>query len=637
MQAMMNSNAFAPTPRLQFARRGYMVRSEKRRRPEPKRPSAEGSGRPPRGRRPRAGFFYKLFMVILLLTLWPIGLIMLWNRRLRWGTLTKLFTTVITLMACILLIGTALTVRTTNPTLSAAQDKVNGVLDTAADGLVDFSIHMGERVQLSLESLDELNALYQQQSLLQAADVIDRGVEIAQNLRERAGELFASSDSGDATEATPEPELEIDPENVPDLETDAEDSDAEDSAAPTSAPAVGISVSTEDEELPVYIPGSAPGIENGVAVVSGTLTRAGTLEEATEPEPTPEPTPEVLSFAVKPAAEATVYFNNGGKFYHMNSSCGSMQNAAAHALGETADTAHEPCTGCKPPAKALLEETYIVWLDAGNVAHLSDECADFQGQWSIASADTANEESYTGCPTCGADSYLAALADGLDVVLESAATEPEEDVETEETAETEGTETEAEETVETEAEAEDEEASATEEPEAEDTPEPTTEPTPEATAEPEVRVVKPSAALKPAAEAVVYHTSNGKFYHMAETCTNMSNAKPYTLAECVDNFKRCNTCSAPAVEMLEQMCLWEDEDAICHVSDECENFKGRYTLIERDAALEQGLTACDKCGAEDYLIPYTTIDTSETPDEVSSETTDETSEETPEDGEASQE
>ena len=558
-----------------------MVRSEKRRRPEPQRPVGQGHGRPPKKRRPRAGFFYKLIMVILLLTLWPFGLIMLWNRRLRWGGLTKFFTTIITLMACILLIGTALTVKTSNPGFTAAQEKVNGVLDAAADSLVDFSVRLGERVELSLEALEELNTLYQQHSLLQTADAIDQGVEIAQNLKARASELFAgltsNSDPSDSPEKTPAPDGDMDTENNPDAEPAPDGAEAEDGtvAAPTSAPAAEIAVNAADEELPVYIPESAPELENGAAVISGTLSRAGVLEAGTL-EPTPAPTPETLSFAVKPAAEAIVYFNIGsGRYYHMTTVCGSMKNADTHTFAETAANIHEPCERCTPPAKELLEETYIVWLDAGNTAHLTDECAVFEGQWNIVSAAAAIEEGYAGCTACGADLYLEALKNGQTVTLEGA------------------------------------------QPEGEETPEITPEPTPEATLaptpEPSPQVVTPRETLKPAAEAVVYHSSNGRFYHMNDHCSGMTGGSAYTLAQCVkENFQQCNACSAPSPEALEQLSLWQDEDAVCHVSDECDYFVGTYALIDREKALEDGLVGCTYCGAVDYLIPFTVMNVYET-------------------------
>ena len=575
MQTTMNTNALAPSLRLQFARRGYMVRSEKRRRPEPQRRDSQGSRRPPRKRRPRAGFFYKLFMVILLLTLWPLGLIMLWNEKLRWGGLTKFFTSIITLMACILLIGTLLTVEIEHPQLRAAQDRVNSVLDVAADSLIDFGVRVGERAEKSVDALKELNILYQQQTLTRMADTIDRGVEIAQGIRERAGELFAnlsaSPENGDAADATPAPE---------DYDPDAEPANDGGAAAPTSAPAAEITFSAESEELPVYIPDDAEDISNGTKIMSGVLSRAGILDAGALPTPTPEPTPEILNFAVKPAAEAIVYFNIGsGKYYHMTNVCGSMKDADTHTFGETASNIHEPCERCAPPAKELLEETYIVWTDANDTAHLTDECASFEGQWNITSAAAANEAGYAGCADCGTDRYLAALKEGKDVTLDGAATE---------TAEPEAT------------------PEAVPEVTAVPTPEPTRAPTPE----PSPQVVTPRETLKPAAEAIVYHSSNGRFYHMNDHCSGMTGGSAYTLAECVaGDYQQCSACSAPDPAAVEQMCLWQDEDEVCHVRDECEYFVGIYALIDREAALESGLVGCSHCGAADYLIPFTVMNT----------------------------
>lgn len=417
MQATMNPNALAPFPRLQFARRGYMVRSEKRRRPNPQPSSDSGKKqRPPRKRRPRAGFFYKFFMVILLLTLWPFGLLMLWSRRLRWGTLTKIFTMIVTLMAAILLIGTALTLEIDHPQLKAAQSSVNVFLDAAADSLVDFSARLGERVDRSLQSLDELNFLYRQQGLTQVADAIDRGVEIAQGVREKLGINVDKTDAG------------IEPAEAPDGAENPDGAETGDEApAPTSVPAREIEVNSDVEELPVYIPETTPEIESGAAVISGMLSRSGILDETAlpTPSPTPKPTPEIYSFTLKPAAEATVYFNAGtGKYYHMANACGSMKNAPAHTFAETADHAHEPCSNCNPPVKELLDETYIVWLDENEIAHLSDECAEFEGQWSILSAADANEAGYSGCAACEADRYLQVLKDGKTVVLEEAQPKP---------------------------------------------------------------------------------------------------------------------------------------------------------------------------------------------------------------------
>ena len=599
MQATMNSNALAPSLRLQFARRGYMVRSEKRRRPSGTSGSGHSGGKPPRRRRTRAGFFYKLLTILLLLILWPVGLIPLWKRKLRWSGLTKVFTSVITLMACILLIGSALTVKTDNATVTAVQNSVNGFLDVAADSVVDFSVTLGGRVQKSLEALDELNFLYRRDAMLFMADAIDNGVEIAQDFKADVGALFSASDDEPEDAEAPETETEA-PDNetaAPDdaAGTDAPDgtdapeaSDAPEStaqAAPTSAPAAEIAVNAEVEELPVYIPETTPDPQTGAAVISGMLSRSGILEADALPTAAPEPEADSRSFAVKPAAQATVYFNtDSGRFYHMASVCGSMQNAETHTLAEVAGVDHEPCTRCAPPARELLEETYIVWLDENDVAHLSDECASFEGQWRIVTAEDANAQGREGCPDCRANGYLALLANGLNVTLEN--TQPEDGDDGIEPADA---------------------------PTAAPTPEPSPESTPEPTPEPSPQVVTPRETLKPAAEATVYHTGNGRFYHMGETCTNMTGARPYTLAQSVaDGYRKCNTCSAPDPAFMDGLSLWKDEDNVCHISDECEYFVGVYALIDRDDALSDGLVGCSHCGAVDYLIPFTVMNPTET-------------------------
>ena len=63
-----------------FATRGngYMMRSEKR-------PGSYGGGRQPgrRPRRKRAGFFYIFLTLLVSIILWPVGMVMLWRRKVR--------------------------------------------------------------------------------------------------------------------------------------------------------------------------------------------------------------------------------------------------------------------------------------------------------------------------------------------------------------------------------------------------------------------------------------------------------------------------------------------------------------------------------------------------------------------------
>ena len=81
-----------------FARRnsrGYMMRSEKRN--GYNYGGSSFGSQPPKRKRKRAGFFYSFFTLLLSLLLWPVGMIMLWKRKLRWSIGSKLLTSIITL------------------------------------------------------------------------------------------------------------------------------------------------------------------------------------------------------------------------------------------------------------------------------------------------------------------------------------------------------------------------------------------------------------------------------------------------------------------------------------------------------------------------------------------------------------
>ena len=132
---------------MHFFGRNYMMRSEKRSGMTPQNHAApSGNGkRPPKRRRRRAGFFYKIATMLLLIVLWPVGLLLLWRRKLRWNISTKLMVCIVTLVACIVLYGFALTVDTGNPKYAAVQDSINTSLDSAADWLNGAGAFIGEK------------------------------------------------------------------------------------------------------------------------------------------------------------------------------------------------------------------------------------------------------------------------------------------------------------------------------------------------------------------------------------------------------------------------------------------------------------------------------------------------------------
>ena len=113
-----------------FARRGgrnYMMRSEKRpsyNRPEPAR----------RPKRRRANYGYIILTLVVSILLWPVGLFLIWNRRLRCGVGGKLLWSVATLAVFCGLIAAVLTVPTGNADFQRFQDKANDFFETAGAG-----------------------------------------------------------------------------------------------------------------------------------------------------------------------------------------------------------------------------------------------------------------------------------------------------------------------------------------------------------------------------------------------------------------------------------------------------------------------------------------------------------------------
>ncbi len=122
----------------------------------------------------------------------------------------------------------------------------------------------------------------------------------------------------------------------------------------------------------------------------------------------------------------------------------------------------------------------------------------------------------------------------------------------------------------------------------------------------------PLPTLKPVGDAIVYHTTSGKSYHMSESCIGMSGAKPYTLAESVANgFGSCGNCFPPKPAILKQEnVFWCDEENVFHTSDECSSFTGVWSLITLEDAMEQENIACTECGAAGYAgndVPAATV------------------------------
>lgn len=387
MQTDLNHSAVRPVSR-RGSGRDYMMRSEKRSANAYR--SSSSSGKPPRKRRKRAGFFYKLLMTLLLLTLWPVGLMLLWRRKVRWSAITKLLTSIVTLAACVILIGFALTVNTDNPRYTAMQDSVNSFLDSAADTLVNSGAIVSEHAAEMLDDMENVADALWSKGRIYLADGIETGVHLTQDAYENVVSLV------ETLRSTPEP----DPASTQQPTETEDGASLPQSAATASAsvePTAPEDAAVESENNasdPVATQASeAPSASADAAVQTSTAPAAETVAQVITPSAT-----------LKPAAQATVYHSIDGKWYHTFNRCSGMTGGGAYTLEECADT-HKRCRACGAPDAALIGQTCL-WMDANKLCHTSDECDVFEGKYTLILRDDALEQALTGCSKCGGSEYL---------------------------------------------------------------------------------------------------------------------------------------------------------------------------------------------------------------------------------------
>lgn len=549
--------------------RDYMMRSE--RRPGYGGQSGNNGKKPSRKKRRKAGFLYIFFALLLSIIFWPVGMILLWRRKVRWSAGAKLLSSLITLFLCVFLIVFLLTIPTENAAFTKFQDSANDFLDTATDTIgtvYEAAYEKGSEIYVQFTDFADAYSVY---SVNMMADGIDKAIDIVSDAKSSIIALFCDGN-------VPEDDLGVTPQ--PD-ETEAPVSEASPSVEPTTGDIPDAKLPTAN--IDVNIPEETPNPVEAQALSAGILYSDGSFNAGETPEPSPaavhtEDSPEItltptakpsptpaseITVEVKSAGEAVVYYNNSGSYYHMASSCKGMKRASEKTLAQAVEDGKKRCRTCGAPDGSILEAEHAVWVDENDQFHTTDECNTFEGKWQLMEIEEALNAGCLPCTDCEAEKYMTQLG----MVIPTPTPEP----------------------------------TATPSP----TPKPTA--TPEPTPTPTPAVVNPSVTLKPAGEAIVYHSSNGKYYHKVELCKGMSGSDPYPLSECVDGYKKCNTCGAPDADLVKKNCLWMDENKVCHTSDTCDLFYMSYELIPRDEALEQGLSGCIQCGADEYLVPNTVL------------------------------
>ena len=501
----------------------------------------------------------------------------------------------------------------------------------------------------------------------QSPEAIEESVEPTSEMTEEAAETTpeatgeAVEESADATPETSEEAVEVTPEATeeaaeatPEATEEAAEAtpEATEEAVEATPEATEEAAEATPEATEEAVEATPKATEEAVEASPEATEAVEATPEATEEavEATPEATEAVeaqpaMTVTVKPAGDATVYFYNGGKAYHRKGCKTIGEDAPQHTLAEAIEAGKRVCGSCNPLSTNIMEAEHVAWVDAGNVIHTTDECPRFTGEWTLISLESALANGGTPCPDCQADRYAASL---------NAPEAAEEQPGAEETATTEAPEaSEAPELAAT--------PEATVEPEAtfevipeitatlaapETTPEavapeesPALDPTDDSVAEPllqdaaeetdedadgagaliadtwtsEEELAEQAAdaaaggtiALKPAADAMVYHTPNGKYYHRKSTCTNMSGATAFRFGESVQQgYKQCSNCSVPAPELADIPCVWMDGNGLCHTADTCAAFVGDWTLVPREDAMVRKLPGCLACGGDKYVASY---------------------------------
>lgn len=473
MQAALDNAPGAALPMLwkRGADRQYMMRSEKR--PNYRR---SGNGR---RRKPPRRVLYAIVTVLLLLLIWPIGLILLWRRRLRWRAQVKGAVTVATGVLFLLGFSLLLTAPTQNDAVLTAQNSIRS-------------------------------------SMTSIAESIDRAAQDSGRIGENAGRIASG-----ATSVGKKFLLTALPAGKANADALMEQGERL-AISLTKAGLRGV-------KQALYATGAAP-------TPSPSPTPAPTPSPSPTPAPTPEPSPAVQM----------VWRAQGDALYHNDPTCGGMIGAEEITLAKALDEALMPCEVCvlekaaTPAPTDMPLETAAVTISQAEPSPTPPE--GFSAR-AVAPEQTASD-------------LLA--SDTTPQMTSSPSTSP--------------------------------------------SPAPTPSASPTAAPLPTIsatKIVLP--AVKPMGEMLVWHTANGRFYHLDENCPGMSGAKQHTLASSVeDGFKPCTRCKPPAPEILEEvLAVWGGTDHVFHITDECEALTKTWSAFSFESALlEEGYAGCAECGAD---------------------------------------
>ena len=323
--------------------------------------------------------WFAVLSIVLLITVFPVGLILLWNRRTRFSVGVKLLLTFVGAVVFCMLLVYAASIKTTNPAVMRAQegmnkafdwvyDKTQGVWDTlgaGVSGVKNAYTGQAEKIWNGVKT-----------------PLAQKGIELLEPASRNAAYLKTELPAG----------LLAAYKNMVGYK------EPERSKTPKVQNPSGLVVANTFTPEPTQVFTSTTPVPS-VPAITATA------------EPTPTPAPIVLP-AVKDVSEAPVYFTPGGTYYHLIKNCSGMMNAESHTLREAQIAGKQVCEKCGVVSTQMLSRgtTDYLWVDTRNVAHTSDVCLGFEGNtYRIIPFKDVYEGHYTYCPKCQADTVYEYL------------------------------------------------------------------------------------------------------------------------------------------------------------------------------------------------------------------------------------
>ena len=574
----------------------YMMRSEKR-------PGYGGT--PPQ--KPKRSIWYQVLTILLLIVLCPVGLILLWRKRLRWPGFVKLLATLLSLIMLFLQLGAALWYPFEDERIRSVQQNVSEVIEHTVDVSSEW---LGKTVAAGSEFVKktadeagknwsafwnnkrEIGAAAGNHALGMLLDAIaspspepsqvppmtltqgENSGAVSDLINEPTATPTAEPTATPTTEptatptteptATPTPEPTATPTAEPTATPTAEPTatpTAEPTATPTTEPTATAEPTAEASanvlERPTPSASVNPTLDPAMSAtpvppVTPTPTPTATPAPTPTAAPTAEPTIDPASIPrMQSAGDMIVWHTSDGKYYHKTSVCGSMSNASQHTLASAIAKGKKACPYCSPVEADWANETEpTVFVSTDNYWHIRIGCESNTEVYEPKLLEEVRSSyKYAPCDACGSRYYLNGV--------------PSFETAVEQTAD------------------------------------------PEATGAPVTATATPAPQILKAGEVMVWHTSNGKWYHKASKCGSMSNASEYTLSSAVAKGKTacpyCHPIDEDWAETNEEV-VFVSAKSEWHIDSNCSANTGEDTVMTLTAARgDASLSACRLCGADHYV------------------------------------